>query len=78
MSDLPMKSSRSGTARRLLAPGSRSASHREALLFGAGEYERLARALSGGDGEERDLANMVLEKANQLRALADGRQEKGR
>jgi hypothetical protein len=51
---------------RQLEPGSASVEHREALLFGATEYERLAADPNAGEVRQR-----LLGKAQSLRALAD-------
>jgi hypothetical protein len=61
------------TARQVLEPGTKSAPQRESLLFGAGEYERLARDLSASDPEEREIRRDLLAEAKRLRALADGK-----
>jgi hypothetical protein len=50
---------------RRLEPGSVSAAHREALLFGAGEYERLATVTPSEAVRQR-----LTEKAGALRTLA--------
>jgi hypothetical protein len=54
---------------RNLAPGSAGRGHREALLFAAAEYERLAKAAEGDAG--RDVRTRSAEKAAALRKLAD-------
>jgi hypothetical protein len=48
-----------------LEPGSQSAKHREALLFGAAEYKRLAAAV-----RSREQAGRLNDRAKWLRALA--------
>lgn len=59
------------TAKQVLEPGTKSAAHRDALLFGAKEYERLARDLTEPE-EQRTRQNLIGE-ARRLRALADGK-----
>jgi hypothetical protein len=59
------------TATQVLEPGTKSAAQREALLFGASEYERLARDLT--DAEEREIRGDLLKEARRLRGLADGK-----
>jgi hypothetical protein len=65
--------SRKITAKQILEPGSKSAAHREALLFGATEYERLARDLSASDPDERNIRRDLLAEARRIRAIADGK-----
>lgn len=67
------RKSQSITAKQVLEPGTKSAAHREALLFGATEYERLARALSAYESDERDARRDLLAEAKRLRDLADGK-----
>ena len=50
---------------KLLEPGGKSPGHRDALLFGAAEYDRLAKATRSEDQRTR-----LTTKANQLRELA--------
>ena len=59
------------TAKQVLEPGTKSAAHQEALLFGATEYEHLARDLS--DPEDRNARRDLLAEAKRLRNLADGK-----
>lgn len=59
------------TAKQVLEPGTKSAAHRDALLFGAKEYERLARELT--DASERDARRDLLAESQRLRALAEGK-----
>jgi hypothetical protein len=61
------------TMRRVLEPGTKSAAHREALLYGASEYERLARGLSAFSANDRESQRDLLEEANRLRSLAEGK-----
>jgi hypothetical protein len=61
------------TAKQVLEPGTKSAAHREALVFGATEYERLARDLSPSDPDERNIRRDLLAEAKRLRNLADGK-----
>ena len=68
-----LKNSRSIEARQILEPGTKSAAHREALQFGAGEYERLARDLSSSDPDERAIRRDLLDEAKRLRTLAEGK-----
>jgi hypothetical protein len=67
------KSKKAITATQVLEPGTKSAAQREALVFGAGEYERLARDLSATDPEERDIRADLLKEARRLRGLAEGK-----
>ncbi len=59
------------TVQKVLEPGTKSAAQREALLFGAGEYQRLARDLT--DADEREIRSDLLKEARRLRALAEGK-----
>jgi hypothetical protein len=61
------------TAKHVLEPGTKSAGHREALLFGATEYERLARDLSASDPDERNTRRDLINEAKRLRNLAEGK-----
>jgi hypothetical protein len=61
------------TVQQVLEPGTKSAAQREALLFGAGEYERLARSLSTSDPGEQAMHRSLLAEANRLRSLAEGK-----
>ena len=61
------------TVRQVLEPGTKSASHKEVLLFAAGEYERLAADLAPSYADERGLHAQLLSSANRLRALAEGK-----
>jgi hypothetical protein len=71
MRGVTLKKAQAITVRQVLEPGTKSAAQREALLFGAGEYERLARDLT--DAEERDIRADLLKEARRLRALAEGK-----
>jgi hypothetical protein len=53
---------------RRLVPADKSGTHRHALLFAAGEYERLARDAEDSASEER-----LLDKARRLRRMADAK-----
>jgi hypothetical protein len=53
-----------------LEPGSASAAHREALLFGASEYDRLASLASAQRSGQGDQGKRLGEKAERLRSLA--------
>ena len=55
--------------------GTKSAGHREALLFAAGEYEWLARQASERDAEELAVRRRLLDKARRLQELAKGKCE---
>jgi len=69
MNGPPTQKSGAVTARQALEPGTRSPAQKEALLFGAGEYTRLANELSPADPGR----TQILDKANRLRSLADGK-----
>jgi hypothetical protein len=56
---------------RTLRPGSASAAHRQALLFGASEYERLAASAQSSHPNPNESSRRLVEKAGTLRALAD-------
>jgi hypothetical protein len=56
---------------RELEPGSKSTAHRDALLFGADEYQRLANDLAAKEGSYPALRERLLQKAARLRSLAD-------
>src|SRR5262249_37895298 len=53
-----------------LHPGIMSAKHRAALLFAAGEYERVAGIYLDMDGDQTAAHERCLDKAKSLRALA--------
>ena len=53
-----------------LAPGAASASHRQALLFAASEYDRLALLLVG-DNSGQDQRKRLLDKSQWLRKIAE-------
>ena len=53
--------------------GTKSASHKKALLFAAGEYEWLAQQLTEPDAEERIIRTRLLDKARRLQDLAKGK-----
>lgn len=73
MNFAPAKSTRtSAIVRHELEPGTKSASHRKALLFGASEYERLAGTISAQGARESELQGELVGKANRLRALVKG------
>jgi hypothetical protein len=57
----------SAEQQRRLQPGTKSAAHRESLLFAAREYERLAR---GAADAEPELRGRLVDKAERLKALA--------
>ena len=61
------------SVRQVLEPGTTSAAQREALLFGASEYTRLARDLSATNEDDQELRAQLLDKANRLRVLAEGK-----
>jgi hypothetical protein len=56
--------------RQELAAGSVSAEHRQVLLFGAAEYERLAASAAAEGGRNEGREERLLEKAQALRDLA--------
>jgi hypothetical protein len=56
-----------------LEPGTKSSAHRDALLFAAREYERLAKTLSADDVGAPDVNARLREKAQRVRALANGK-----
>jgi hypothetical protein len=60
----------------VLEPGSRSAAHREALLFAAAEYERLAHEVVSPTAERQKVCERMREKASRLRLLAEGKSGK--
>lgn len=65
-----------GTGRRsppALELGTRSSSHREALLFAAAEYEWLSHQASSLDAEDQALRNRLAEKVGRLKDLAQGK-----
>jgi hypothetical protein len=67
--------SRRVAVEQVLESGAKSASQREALLFAAGEYERLARELAASTmPEERNLQRELRDQAGRVRALAEGKQ----
>jgi hypothetical protein len=68
-----LKSSKRVAVQQILEPGTKSAAQGQALRFGASEYERLARELSSASPEERAIQHALLEEADRLRALADGK-----
>jgi hypothetical protein len=72
---LATKESRSANQQRRLEPGTKSAAHRQALLFGVREYERLAQAVPDDDGDGREIQARLLAKARRLRTLADGKEK---
>lgn len=53
-----------------LKPGSADAEHREALLFGVAEYERLSQPAGDPNADLPGVRARCLEKATKLRALA--------
>jgi hypothetical protein len=53
-----------------LEAGSANEEHRQALLFGAAEYERLSRPAGDPNADLPGVRDRCLEKANKLRALA--------
>jgi hypothetical protein len=59
---------------RKLEPGTTSDAQRDALLFCAGECERLARRATR-DSEDPDMRGRLLAKAARLKALAEGKYE---
>jgi hypothetical protein len=64
------------SVRQVLEPGTKSASHKEVLLFAAGEYERLAGDLSSANPDERGQHAQLLNSANRLRALAEAKKDR--
>jgi hypothetical protein len=54
-----------------LDPGSASPSHRAALLFAAGEYDRLASRVDALEDESAEICDRLMSKAKQLRELAE-------
>jgi hypothetical protein len=68
-----LKSSRKIAVQQILEPGTKSPAQREALRFGASEYERLARELTSSGPEVRAMQRDLLEEAETLRALAEGK-----
>jgi hypothetical protein len=62
---------KSSQQQRLLESGTKSAAHRESLLFAAREYERLARAMAP-DLDDPVLHARLIDKSNRLKALAKG------
>jgi hypothetical protein len=63
---------KASTQQRRLESGTKSAAHRDALLFAAGEYERISRTVSP-DLQEPEARARLIDKANRLRAMAKGR-----
>jgi hypothetical protein len=59
-----------GFLSRRLNPGSKSEAHREVLLFGASEYERLATSARSTLSNPEDLCKRLAEKAKTLHTLA--------
>ncbi len=68
VSPLAKVDAKSSEQQRRLVPGKTSAAHRNVLLFCAREYERLA-----GGAVPDETADRLAEKAQRLRALADGK-----
>jgi hypothetical protein len=69
----PTQKSTAITIRQVLEPGAKSPAHKEAILFAAGEYERLARAVSSSDPQDTQIRSRLLDSANRMRNLADGK-----
>ncbi len=60
------------TQQRRLEPATKSAAHREALLFAAHEYERIARDVSP-EAQEPEARARLVDKANRLKAMVKAR-----
>jgi hypothetical protein len=69
----PLKSTSKATMRHVLHPGRKSSAQREALLFAAGEYERLTKQVATRDALDEELRTRLREKAERLRTLADAK-----
>jgi hypothetical protein len=70
-----VQKTKSITVRHVLESGTKSPAHKAALMFGASEYERLARDLSASPAHEA-ARHELLEEADRLRNLADGKSSK--
>jgi hypothetical protein len=70
VSPLERIDAKSSQQQRRLESGTKSAAHREALLFAAREYERLAGRT---DLDDPIVGARLIDKANRLKALAKGR-----
>jgi hypothetical protein len=55
----------------VLEPGSTSDEHRDALLFGAAEYDRLAASVQGRDSDALNAHTRLYKKAVALRTRAE-------
>jgi hypothetical protein len=67
------KSSAVIAVQQVLEPGTKSIAHYQALRFAASEYERLSRELTSSSPEERAIQRDLLDEADRVRALADGK-----
>ena len=77
VSPLEMNKALGETLQRRLEPGTRSTAHRDALLFAAREYERLARTISADELRGDETRAALIDKSRRVKLLADGKSPNG-
>jgi hypothetical protein len=73
VSPLELEQPASEQQQRRLDRGAKSLAHRDALLFAAREYERLAHRVSRDDGDVEHVVPRLFDKARRVKRLADAR-----
>ena len=73
VSPLELDGRASEVQQRRLDRGTTSLAHRDALLFAAREYERLAHRVTREDGDVREVVPRLFAKARRVKKLADAR-----